>query len=84
MGIQLSSENEARVRALVENGTFASADDVVESALLLLEQEQEFAEVELEEAIRVGEQALREGRWRVVDESLREEVFRRAGLKLRR
>jgi Arc/MetJ-type ribon-helix-helix transcriptional regulator len=80
MGIQLSSENEARVRALVENGTFASADDVVESALLLLEQEQDEY---LGRLIDEGEEAIKEGRWRVLDDSVRDEIFRRTGVNLR-
>lgn len=83
MGMQLSAENEARVRALVENGSFDSADDVVDSALLLLEHEQEIAEAELEAAIRVGEKDIAEGRGRVLDDSLRDEISRRTGVNLR-
>ena len=83
MGMQLSAENEARVRALVEKGSFDSADDVVESALLLLEQEQEIAEAELQVAIRVGEKDIAEGRSRVLDDSLRDEISRRTGVNLR-
>ena len=81
--MQLSAENEARVRALVEKGSFDSADDVVESALLLLEQEQEIAEAELQVAIRVGEKDIAEGRSRVLDDSLRDEISRRTGVNLR-
>lgn len=77
MGMQLSAENEARVRALVEKGSFDSADDVVESALLLLEQEQDEY---LGRLIDEGERDIRAGRTRPLDASVLDEVLRRAGI----
>lgn len=77
MGMQLSAANEARVRALVENGSFDSADDVVESALLLLEQEQDEG---LGRLLDEGEEDIRAGRTRPLNASVLDEVLRRAGI----
>lgn len=75
--MQLSAANEARVRALVENGSFDSADDVVESALLLLEQDQDEG---LGRFLDEGEDDIRAGRTRPLDASVLDEVLKRAGL----
>ena len=80
MDVELSERSLARIRAKVESGAFASADEVIEQALGLLEdREREYGEW-LRAEVAKGQADVDAGRVTRVDDEFFDKIRARFGL----
>ncbi|MBN2340919.1 MAG: type II toxin-antitoxin system ParD family antitoxin [Deltaproteobacteria bacterium] len=72
MHISLPPQQEEKINRRVENGQYASASEVIQSALKLLDREEQLKDITLEELrneIQIGLDQARRGETRVFDEA---------------
>ena len=80
VNISLTPQQEARVRARVERGDYASVSEVVRSALRLLDQQEKLRDIqlqELREEVLVGVRQAQSGHVKTFDEAAVADIKRR-------
>ncbi len=83
MNVTLSPRFEAMIRDRIEHGDYADAADVVEEALLRMEQEDQAKLERLRAALKVGLDELDRGEGREYTSELRAEILANARRKIR-
>jgi antitoxin ParD1/3/4 len=83
MNITLSPRFEAMIRARIEHGDYADAADVVEEALLRMEQEDQAKLERLRAALQLGLDDVANGRGREYTPEVRAEILANARRKIR-
>jgi antitoxin ParD1/3/4 len=72
MNISLTPQQEEKIRRRVESGEYASASEVVRSALRLLDRQEQLQEIQIEELrreVQIGLDQAKRGQTRVFDDA---------------
>lgn len=80
MNISLTPQQEERIRRRVESGEYASASEVVRSALRLLDRQEQLQEIQLEELrreVQLGLDQAKRGETAPFDDDAVEDIKRR-------
>lgn len=80
MNISLTPQQEDRIRRRVESGEYASASEVVRSALRLLDRQEQLQEIQLEELrreVQIGLDQAKRGETALFDDAAVEDIKRR-------